>query len=239
MEPPVLFEKKDNIAVITLNRPEKRNAISQDLLIHFYNHLETIIHDPKIRAGIITGADPSFCAGLDLSRIATDNLMNPREDGVDLLDLIAMCEKPIIGAINGPAITGGFELALNCDFLIASENACFRDTHALLGIHPGWGMSQLLQRAVGIRMARQLSYSGQDITVDQALNLGLVNEVVAPERLMPRVMEIAEDICKTRVEFLPLYKKLIDQGHSMAKDSAMGLEKKGFLNFLKQSGMLK
>ncbi|MFH2063978.1 MAG: enoyl-CoA hydratase-related protein [Pseudomonadota bacterium] len=186
MTQPVLFEVKDHVAIITLNRPEKRNAISQQLLIDLYNHLEKIANDPEIRVGVITGAGDTFCAGLDLSRLMTDNLMDPRGDGKDLLDIFANLDKPIIGAINGHAITGGFELALNCDFLIASENASFADTHAKVGIHPGWGMTQLLQKAVGVRMARQMSFTCTFYSAQKMLAAGLVNEVVPKDQLMKR-----------------------------------------------------
>ncbi len=239
MEPKVLFEQKEQVAILTLNRPEKRNAISQDLLIDFYNHLETVNNDPSIRVAIVTGAGDAFCSGLDLGRLATDNLMDPREDGTDLLELVQKCKKPLIGAVNGHAITGGFELALNMDFLIASTKAVFKDTHALLGIHPGWGMSQLLQRAVGVQMARQMSYTGQSINAETALRLGLVNEIIEPEALMPRVIEIAGEICKANAEFLPVYRKLINDGCGISQSDAMALEKEGFTDFLKKSGVLK
>jgi len=122
---PVLMEIENEIAVITLNRPEKRNAINSELLIYFYNYLEEISNNDAIKAAILTGNGKSFCAGLDLSVIESENLFDPRNDGKDLPDLFENCKKPIIGAINGHAITGGFEIALNCDFLIASENASF------------------------------------------------------------------------------------------------------------------
>src|SRR3990172_2876393 len=149
MDTTVLFEKENGVALITLNRPERRNAINQDLLVNLYNYIDEVAASADIKAAVITGAGTAFCSGLDLKAITTDNLMNPRGDGSDLLNVIGACTKPLIGAVNGPAMTGGFELALNCDFLVASENASFADTHVKMGIHPGWGMSQLLQEAVG------------------------------------------------------------------------------------------
>ncbi|SHJ20865.1 short chain enoyl-CoA hydratase [Desulfatibacillum alkenivorans DSM 16219] len=238
MDKPVLFRKEDGVAILTLNRPEKRNALNQDLLTHLYGHLDEVKSDDSIRVAVITGAGSSFSAGLDLNCIATDNMMDPRGDGVYLTDFMKSCNKPFIGAINGPAITGAFEIALNCDFLIAVPQALFRDTHALLGIYPGWGMSQLLSRAVGIRMARQISFTGKDITARQALNLGLVNEIVEPDQLMPRVMEIARDICKTKADFLPGYRKLINDGHNLTAGHALDLEKQVFTRFLNGSAAL-
>jgi enoyl-CoA hydratase len=239
MTQPVLFEVKDNIAIITLNRPEKRNAISQSFLVDLYNHLEMLSTDPQIRVGIITGAGDTFCAGLDLSRLTTDNLMDPRGDGKDLFDILKTIDKPIIGAINGHAITGGFEIALNCDFLIASENASFADTHAKVGIHPGWGMTQLLQQAVGIRMAKQMSFTCKFYSAQEMLAAGLVNEVVPKDQLLNRCMEIASDIASVNQDMLGVVKNLIEQGGAGTFGNGVDIERKGFIDFLRKSGILK
>ncbi|HOO89682.1 MAG TPA: enoyl-CoA hydratase-related protein, partial [Syntrophales bacterium] len=194
MEKTVLFEVEDGVALITLNRPERHNAICQDLLINLYNYVDEVADNDEIRVAIITGAGRSFCSGIDLSVIGTDNLLNPRGDGKDFPDVLRPCNKPIIGAINGNTITGGFELALNCDFIIASDNASFLDSHAKVGIHPSWGMTQLLQDKVGRSMARQLSLSCEQIPAARAQEIGLANEVVPADKLMERCMEIAGKI---------------------------------------------
>ena len=232
MGKPVLFETKEGIAMITLNRPEKRNAINRELLIHLYNYLDEVSSNDKIRVAIITGNGKSFCAGLDLSVIETENLFDPRGDGKDLPDIIEDCKKPIIGAINGHAITGGFELALNCDFLIASERASFADTHAKVGIHPGWGMTQLLQEAVGQRMARQLSFTCQFIGAPKALECGLVNEVVPHEELMSRAKQISTQICAVNQEMLAVVKDLINYKNRATLQEAFAHERKGFSRFV-------
>jgi enoyl-CoA hydratase len=239
METPVLFEQIDNIAVLTLNRPERRNAISQDLLVHLYNYIERVTKDPEIRVAVLTGAGNSFCSGLDLDRLLTDNLLNPRGDGSDFVKLMAACPKPFFGAVNGHAITGGFEFALNCDFLIASENAKFLDSHAKVAIHPGWGMTQLLQEAIGTRRARQMSFTCKFITAQQALEWGLVNEVVPREKLMDRAMEIARDIAATNQDMLLTMKRLINNRREMTLDRAMTMEREGMWKFLEKSGVLK
>jgi len=146
MEKPVLLEIEDRIALITLNRPEIHNAINGELLRHLITSLMEVKSNDEIRVAILTGKGKSFCSGVDLKAVTSENIFDPFDDGTDLPDVIHTCKKPIIGAINGHAITGGFEIALNCDFLIASEKAFFQDTHARLGAHPGWGMTSCFSK---------------------------------------------------------------------------------------------
>lgn len=219
-------------AVITLNRPERRNAINQALLTGLYDALEKAEADDHVRAVIITGNGKSFCSGIDLSVVMTENLFDPRGDGTDLPDVFAACQKPIIGAVNGHAITGGFEIALNCDFLIASENASFADTHAKVGIHPGWGMTQLLQQAVGRRRARQMSFTCQFIDAQTAYEWGLINAVTAPDRLMPKALEIAGQIALVNADLLPVIQKLINYRDTACLSDAFAHERAEFRKFL-------
>ncbi len=220
MEQPILYECEGPVAIIRLNRPDRRNAINEALLRGLYDSLEKLTGDDAIKVAVITGVGKAFCSGLDLDCLATDNLLDPRGDGRDMVDLINACDKPIIGAVNGFAITGGFELALNCDFLIAGQSAAFADTHAKVGIQPGWGMTQLLQQAVGQRMAKQMSLTCRFISAEQALQFGLVNEVVPDEELMPRVMAIAEFICSVNYDMALTVKRLIEhQNQAFLNDS--------------------
>lgn len=231
---PVLFDVEKQIAVITLNRPERRNAINQQLLVHLYNALDAVAARGDIRVAIITGNGPSFCAGLDLDAIGRENLFDPRGDGSDLPDLMRACNKPIIGAINGHAVTGGFELALNCDFLIAAENAQFCDTHARIGIHPGWGMTQLLQQTVGQRRAKQISFSCQPIYAHTALAWGLVNEVLPREHLLDRAKAIAAQIVQTDPQLLGIIKTLIENRNRNPLEQAMDKERSGFRQYIRE-----
>jgi enoyl-CoA hydratase len=149
---------------------------------------------------VLTGADPAFCAGLDLKELGSPggNLGSPlssRERGP-----FPRLTKPLIGAVNGVAITGGFELALNCDFLIASEHAKFGDTHSRVGVMPGWGLTVLLPQAIGVRRAREMSFTGNFMLADEALAFGLVNHVVPHAELMPFTRAIALDICGNEQE---------------------------------------
>ena len=235
MENEVLFSVENGIAVITLNRPERRNSINKNLLIGLYNSLEEVANNDDIKAAVITGNGKSFCSGIDLSVIGKENIFDPRGDGKDLPDFFALCKKPVIGAVNGHAITGGFEIALNCDFLIASENAMFADTHGRVGIHPGWGMTQLLQQAVGQRMAMQMSMTCQFIDAQTALRAGLVNEVVPHDELMPRVMQLAGFICEGKFDMLMTVKELIEYRNNASLEEAYKNERAGFMNFVKKN----
>jgi enoyl-CoA hydratase len=140
--------------------------------------------------------------------------------------------------VNGPAVTGGFELALNCDFLIASTEAAFADTHVKVGIHPGWGMSQLLQEAVGRRMALQLSLTGAWLDAGRALSLGLVNEVVPPERLLPRAREVAGMIAANDPGRVAMLRRLIRSRADATLTKALEAERAGFRRFLDRHGKL-
>ena len=232
MDTPILFHVENQVALVTLNRPDKRNSINQALLTGLYDALEKIEASKTIRAAVITGKGKSFCAGVDLSAIATENIFDPRSDGKQLPEIFSLCTKPLIGAINGHAITGGFEIALNCDFLIASENASFADTHTKVGIHPGWGMSQLLQQAIGQRRAKQMSFSGEFISAEIALQWGLVNEVVTAEMLLSRAIQLAEAISTANPQILSNIKDLIEIKNQTTLSEALGLEKKGFEDFI-------
>jgi enoyl-CoA hydratase len=232
VEKTVLFERHGEVALITLNRPERHNSICQDLLVNLYDSLDEVSRDDGLKVAVITGNGKSFCSGIDLTVIGKDNLLDPRGDGKDMPEVFGNVSKPIIGAVNGNAITGGFELALNCDFLIASENARFIDSHAKVGIHPGWGMTQLLQQAVGQRMARQLSFTCKPLSAADALRCGLVNEVTPPERLVPRALEIAQDICQVNQAMLLVVKDLIERRGSGSLQDGLKAERDGFMKFV-------
>lgn len=233
MEQAVLFETQDNLAIITLNRPERRNALNQALLSQLFDAIDRFSADETLHAAIITGNGKAFCSGIDLACFGTDNLFDPRGDGSDMVSVFAACKKPVIGAVNGHTITGGFELALNCDFLIASENASFADTHAKVGIHPGWGMSQLLQQAVGQRMAKQMSLTCQFVNAEKALAIGLVNEVVPAETLLDRAKEIARQIGSVNQGMMMTVKSLIEFRNTATLEGALAEEARGFAEFAK------
>jgi enoyl-CoA hydratase len=228
-EPVITVEKEGELAIVTLNRPQAMNALSVALrhaIAQTFHALET---DPDIRAAIITGAGKAFSAGLDLKELGSGDATvgaasGPRPEGTDPVLAMDEFSGPIIGAINGVAITGGFELALACDVLIASSNARFADTHARVGVMPGWGLSQRLSRAVGIYRAKELSLSGNFLSAQQADNWGLVNRVVEPEELMPQARQLAADMLSVVPDMLRQYKACIDEGFGENFADAMQTE---------------
>lgn len=187
----------DQVALVTLNRPDARNALSSEVLHALGDAMATLDADTDVAAIVLTGADPAFCAGLDLKELGSggSNVSVPdfrRADGTR--GPFGDVSKPVIGAVNGVAVTGGLELALACDFLIASERASFADTHARVGIQPGWGLTVLLPEAVGMRRAREMSATGNFVDASTALAWGLVNHVVTHDELVPRALSLAMDI---------------------------------------------
>jgi enoyl-CoA hydratase len=194
----VLIDRTDDgVAVLTLHRPEARNALSGALLAKLREALADVNADADVSSVILTGADPAFCAGLDLKEMSADGGRQLDDDASADLPTGAPwkpLDKPLIGAVNGVAITGGFELALNCDFLIASERAAFADTHARVGVLPGWGLSVILPQRVGFSMARRMSFTGDFMTAAQALTAGLVTEVTPHEELLPTARRLAATI---------------------------------------------
>ncbi|WP_153503137.1 enoyl-CoA hydratase [Cumulibacter manganitolerans] len=190
---PVLLDVRDRIATITLNRPEARNALSRELLRMLPEVIQQAEDDDAVDVLVLTGTDPAFTAGLDLKEVGEGVLIDT-ESEVAIHRPFAGLTKPLIGAVNGVAVTGGFELALNCDFLIASENARFADTHARVGVQPGWGLTVLLPQAVGVRRARELSLTGRFLDAATAYEWGLVNRVVPHADLLPVTYGLAASI---------------------------------------------
>jgi enoyl-CoA hydratase len=226
----LIVDKNDRVAVITLNRPEAMNALSRALRAALHDAVVALANDPEVSVLILTGAGRAFTAGLDLKELGSDpkglGAANATGAAENPVLAIRECPKPVIGAINGVAITGGFEVALACDVLIASTNARFADTHARVGIMPGWGLSQRLSRTIGVYRAKELSLSGNFLDARTACEWGLVNRVVEPEALMATAMKLAMDMASIPVETLSLYKRIIDEGYDLPLGEGMGLEQR-------------
>ena len=227
----VLLDVQNDVATVTLNRPEAMNALSMALRKQLYEVMCTVDADDAVRVVILTGAgEKAFTAGLDLKELGAKEgaLGAANAEGAEQnpVKAIEVCRKPVIGAINGVAITGGFEVALACDVLVASTNARFADTHARVGIFPGWGLSQKLSRTIGISRAKELSFTGNFLGAKQALEWGLVNHVVAPDELLPFARKLAADMASIDPAFLADYKRLIDEGYATDFAGGMALESK-------------
>ena len=191
---PVGIEIVDRVAVLTMSRPDARNAINPPMRRAVRQAIADADNDAGVDVIVLTGADPAFCAGIDLKLLGAEPSSALSSDQRGSVSPFEPRTKPLIGAVNGPAITGGFELALNCDFLIASDRAVFADTHARVGVMPGWGLTALLADAVGRTRAREISLTGNFVSAQQALEWGLVNRVVDHDTLMATVLGIAVDI---------------------------------------------
>ncbi|WP_407688177.1 enoyl-CoA hydratase [Mycobacterium sp. HUMS_1102779] len=178
----------ERVRTLTLNRPQSRNALSSALRDRFFGALADAEADADVDVVIVTGADPVFCAGLDLKELGERSALP------DISPRWPSMTKPVIGAINGAAVTGGLELALYCDILIASEHARFADTHARVGLLPTWGLSVRLPQKVGVGMARRMSMTGDYLSAADALRAGLVTEVVPHEQLLSTARAVAASI---------------------------------------------
>jgi enoyl-CoA hydratase len=197
-EPVLLVDVTDRVATLTLNRPERRNALNAALTNALWDAVQEAGEDDDVDVVLVTGSDPAFCAGVDLTEMAgevpTSARPVPRRGPDGLYRFLPLIDKPVIGAINGPCVTGGLELALQCTFLVASERARFADTHARVGVMPGGGMTALLPRAVGLRRAIEMSLTGNHVPAAEALQMGLVNHVVPHDELLPFTRQLAADL---------------------------------------------
>lgn len=213
-------------AVLTLNRPQAMNALNRGLMNALSQALDALAADPAVRVIILTGAGRAFCAGLDLKEIGAGqgSLGGGDRPTGDPVAAIGRCRAPVIGAINGAAVTGGFELALACDVLLASHNARFADTHARIGVAPGWGLSQKLSRAIGPYRAREVSLTGNWVGAEQAAAWGLVNRVLPPEQLLDAARALALDMLGTLPAMLTRYKAVINDGYALAFGDGLALE---------------
>lgn len=220
----MLVDTTDRICTITLHRPEARNALNVAVLDASVDALLAADASDEVDVVIITGTDPAFCAGMDLKELATgvNSITRVRADGLvgSPMECLWTMTKPVIGAINGVTVTGGLELALACDFLVASDRASFADTHARVGVIPGARLSVLLPMAVGVRKAKEMSLTGNFIDAREAQRLGLVNHVVPHDELLPTCRKIATDIRGNDQRGVRNLKRLYDETVALAPGDA-------------------
>jgi len=216
------------VALVTLNRPDANNALNRELSEAIVDTFATLAVNADVKAIVLTGAGRCFCAGVDLKALTEDPELLSSGMGLGpaspIVVALEQCPQPIIGAVNGAAVTGGFELALACDYLFASEHARFADTHARVGILPGWGLSQKLSRIIGINRAREMSLTGNFIDAHRAEAWGLVNRVCAPDALVTEALASAAQIADSDPRAITALKSLMNDGGKETLGDALVME---------------
>jgi enoyl-CoA hydratase len=222
----LLTDDRDGVRILTMNRPAHRNALSGELITALYQGLIAADEDAGIRAIVLTGADPAFTAGVDLKQAAEEGeVYFARFRREDCIRQVAEVRKPIVGAVNGAAITGGLEIALGCDFVIASERAIFADTHVRVGVLPGGGLTARLPTLVGAGWARRMSMTGQVVDATTAARIGLVTEVVEHDNLLTRALELAAAIAEVPGHTMTALKEIYQRGSASQIGRALELER--------------
>lgn len=228
----IIFEKSEGIATITLNRPEALNAFNKEVIEEIMHALEDVKNDENIRVVVLTGSgEKAFSAGADIKAMAGMTSLKARElslTGERLCVALESLEKPVIAALNGYALGGGLEVAMSCDIRIASENARVGQTEINIGLIPGWGGTQRLTRLIGRAKAKELVFTGRIIDAKSAEQLGIVNMVVAADRLKEAVRQFALELASKAPVAVRVAKDLINKGADISLDSALALEREGF-----------
>jgi len=219
---PVLVTREGHVVILTLNRPDRRNAINRAMRKAIKRELWTADADADVRVVMITGAGSAFSSGVDLPEALAGP--PPHTEGSTPTQVLRAISKPVIAAVNGPCYTGAFEFAVNCSFIIASEQAVFADTHASIGLLNGWGGSAMLPRIVGLPAAIQIILSGDPIESATALRIGLANEVVPDGQLMDRALAVAESIASGHPGAVQRMLRLLEEGAGASVAHALGLE---------------
>jgi enoyl-CoA hydratase len=211
----LLFETKEQVARITLNRPEVLNALSSEVYKGLAGVLERIAEDRGIRVVIITGAgQKAFAAGADISRMQSLSVNEARFLailGQRVFQLVGSLPQPVIAAVNGIALGGGCELALACDLIVASTHAKFGQPEINLAVIPGAGATQRLPRLIGMAQAKELIFTGKIISAEEAFQLGMINQVVAPDELMSTTEKMATELCKKAPVAMSLAKAAVNK----------------------------
>lgn len=224
----LIFEKENQLAIITLNRPKRLNAINSQLIADLSSAIDLIAKDNEIRAVIITGGVEYFCAGADISEIVhikeVDQGFEFSRRIQKVFDQIDNLPKPVIAAISGLALGGGCEMALACDLRLASETATIGVPEINIGVVPGAGGTQRLPRLLGICKAKELLFTGDRITAQEACQLGLINKVVPVGQLMAETRKMAEKLTTKPPLALKMAKHLVNTGMGVDLESALRME---------------
>jgi len=222
MEATLTYDATDGVVVMTMNRPNARNALNKELRQAIREAMVTADADDTVSVIVLTGADPAFCAGMDLKEVGREGLPVRHIDGPGRWwpDI----RKPVIGAVNGVAITGGLELALACDILIGSENAAFGDTHAQVGVMPGGGLTPVLPRVIGLRRAKEMSFTGRFLKADEAYRCGLISHLAPHDQLLTAARAMAADIAAIDSATICELKRLYDDVANLSLRDGLNLE---------------
>ena len=226
----IRYDVADGVATVTLNRPEALNAMTVKMMNEWHEALKAAVADPDVRSIVFTGEGRAFCAGLDLKEMQERNVDAGYVGNVvdapalELIDTIEGSSKPVIGKINGFCFTGALELALAFDFIVVAEEAKLGDTHAKWGLRPTWGMSARLADAVGVRKARELSYTARTFTGKQAAEWGLANYAVPLDELDATVKEITDGIASCSPGAVAAFKDLYGHWLTGSVDDALKYE---------------
>jgi enoyl-CoA hydratase len=219
----IIFEKEESIALITFNRPEAMNSLNIQTRAEFTAAVKDVEEDNEVKVLILTGAGKSFVAGSDIKEFnATTSYA--AHNIVRLGSIVEKLNKPVIAAVNGFCLGGGCEIAMACDLIIASEKAKFGQPEINLGIIPGGGGTQRLQRLIGVCRAKELIFTGDIIRADEADRIGLVNRVVAMDELIPTAKEIAAKIATKSSAALKLAKQAINKGMQTSLQDGLDYE---------------
>jgi len=220
----IVLEKEEGIAKITFNRPDALNALNNQTRLEFRNAMSEVENDNDIKVLIITGAGRAFIAGSDIKELKSTTPLEAHNI-TRLGQIIENLEKPVIAAVNGFALGGGCEIAMACDILIASEKAKFGQPEVNIGVIPGGGGTQRLQRVVGVYKAKELIFTGDIIDAKEAERIGLVNKVVAPEELETVVKELAKKIAAKSSAAIRLAKAAINRGMQTNLETGLAYER--------------
>ena len=224
----IVFEKKSSIAYVTINRPKVLNALNMATMEDLRSAFTAIKDDKEIRVVILTGSgEKAFVAGADIAELSKHDAVSAKEythRGQSVLDLIENLGKPVIACINGFALGGGCEIALACTFRLASENAKVGQPEVKLGLIPGYGGTQRLPRLVGKGIAMQLLLAGEMINAQEALRIGLVNEVVAAAELIPRAEALAQKIVANAPLAVQYAMEAVNKGMEMSLSEGLYIE---------------
>ncbi|MDH4158530.1 MAG: enoyl-CoA hydratase-related protein [candidate division Zixibacteria bacterium] len=219
----IIFEKEDNIATITFNRPDAMNALNNQTRAEFAAAIAGVAADNNIKVLILTGTGKAFVAGSDIKEFSQTTPYVAHNIN-RLGEMVEKLEKPVIAAVNGFCLGGGNEIAMACDIIIASEKAKFGQTEVNIGIIPGGGATQRLPRLIGVCRAKELIYTGDIISAEDALRLGLVNQVVPVDQLMPVAKELAKRIAAKSSAALKLAKTAVNRGMQTNLESGLKYE---------------